>query len=298
MSTTLDCYRQIIASDSEAITWACTLEAAAPKFGNVHPTASFDDLEFTDFAAAAKRLADSCLDESQVGSIILRAVQGPSTGQHSNINLGIALLIAPLYRSAHALRVSNDQPRGPIDRVQLRSALAATLGSLTAEDAEGVYEAIRSSNPGGLGSSKRYDVRDPQSAPPDLIEAMREAESRDLIAKQYTSNFETVFQQVIPAIEREVLDTGDLLLSVRHAQLKLLAELPDSLIARKCGMELAISVQQKARELIPDHDPEIAARASQIASFDRWLRADRNRRNPGAIADLIAAALFVIFISR
>ena len=33
----------------------------------------------------------------------------------------------------------------------------------------------------------------------------------------------------------------------------------------------------------------------ELNEFDRWLRADGNRRNPGTTADLVAASLFAAF---
>jgi triphosphoribosyl-dephospho-CoA synthase len=72
-----------------------------------------------------------------------------------------------------------------------------------------------------------------------------------------------------------------------------LAEYPDSLIARKCGSEIAAEAScRAAKALTLRHTFDMAYR-SELAEFDAWLRADGHRRNPGTTADLVAATLFV-----
>jgi triphosphoribosyl-dephospho-CoA synthase len=72
-----------------------------------------------------------------------------------------------------------------------------------------------------------------------------------------------------------------------------MAELPDSLIARKCGLDVARGASARAATVLAAGTPGDTAYNRAIADFDFWLRADRNRRNPGTTADLLAAALFV-----
>ena len=43
-----------IAEQTEWIRTACLAEAAVPKLGNVHPTASFSDVTYTDFASLSR----------------------------------------------------------------------------------------------------------------------------------------------------------------------------------------------------------------------------------------------------
>ena len=73
-------------------------------------------------------------------------------------------------------------------------------------------------------------------------------------------------------------------------QLRLLAKFPDSLIARKCGPQVAQEASDRAAQVrLQTGDAAAAARAE----FDFWLRSDGHRRNPGTTADLVTAGLFV-----
>ena len=91
----------------------------------------------------------------------------------------------------------------------------------------------------------------------------------------------------MPIVKDSIASSHDLLTGICQAHLRLLAAEPDSLIARKCGVQFANEVRDRAARTSID-DPE------QVERFDRWLRSDGNRRNPGTTADLIAASLYVL----
>ena len=74
--------------------------------------------------------------------------------------------------------------------------------------------------------------------------------------------------------------------------LELLSEYPDSLIARRRGIEVAHKAAALARDVLAAGEPGNEAYEEALADFDFWLRADGHRRNPGTTADLIAAGLF------
>jgi triphosphoribosyl-dephospho-CoA synthase len=80
--------------------------------------------------------------------------------------------------------------------------------------------------------------------------------------------------------------------AVIRFQLRLLADAPDSLVARKCGIAVASELQQRAAEVYRLDWPSRKESWPALHNFDRWLRADGHRRNPGTTADLIAATLF------
>lgn len=131
-----------------------------------------------------------------------------------------------------------------------------------------------------------------------LVEAMQLAADRDLVARQYTNNFRQVFETA-ERIENLVQCDWPLGEAIVHAFLQLLAEHPDSLIARKCGVETAQAVSTQAAAVLAggqSADETYANEAYQnaVREFDFALRTDGHRRNPGTSADLIAAALFVL----
>jgi len=79
---------------------ACLLEVAAPKPGNVHRAADFEDVTFEDFATSAVVLGqviDSNEDLS-LGDTILVAIKQTKAWVGTNTNLGIVLLLTPLAK--------------------------------------------------------------------------------------------------------------------------------------------------------------------------------------------------------
>ena len=72
-----------------------------------------------------------------------------------------------------------------------------------------------------------------------------------------------------------------------------LAEFPDSLIARKCGLERAEEVRTKAAAIRNLGGLTTIEGRCAAVGLDGFLRSDGHRLNPGTTADLIAACLFI-----
>ncbi len=242
---------------------ACVAEVLSPKAGNVHPHADFGDVTWLDFVTSAI-VTSPILEraaELGVGETVLQCVQATRRAVGTNTNLGIVLLLAPLCAD---------------DDVVL------ALSSLTSTDAQKVYETIRIAQPGGLGRVDAADIYE-SNANVDLIEAMRLAQDRDAIARQYVNNFADVLEKVVP----DLIADGPLDETIVQAHLKQMAREPDSLIRRKCGDDVAIESQRRAQAVLNNELP--------FDAFDAWLREDDHRRNPGASADLITAGLYAVF---
>jgi triphosphoribosyl-dephospho-CoA synthase len=176
----------------------------------------------------------------------------------------------------------------------LTEGVARVLASLSADDSALVYEAIRLAEPGGLGQVDDADVRGP--APADLLAAMRTAAERDVVARQYATGFADVFGLVVPEIIRNLAEGRRLGDSVIRTHLKVISTVPDTLIARKCGAAVAAEAALYAGQVLSAREGEDGDYLEALADFDFWLRSDGRRRNPGATADLIAAALFVLLL--
>jgi len=258
---------------------ACHWEATAPKPGNVHPQAAFTDTCYEDFILSAEAIipAMDAASSRGVGQTVLQAVTATRSVVASNTNLGLILLLAPLAAV----------PR----HEALMPGVEQVLDTLTPEDSRLVYEAIRLTQPGGLGSADHQDVQD--DAPDDLLDAMREARGRDLIAEQYCQGFSNLFNQVSPWIHEALQDGWCLSDSIVHAHIRCMATYPDSLIARKCGTKLARESQDRAQAVMACGDPSTPDHEQARQELDQWLRADGHRRNPGTTADMIGAALFI-----
>ncbi len=267
---------------AEAIRLACVLEASAAKPGNVHPRAAFPDLTFEDFVRSAEAIAPVLAHtvDVGVGRTIFQAIEATRAVVTSNTNLGIVLLLAPLAA------VPRDRP--------LRDGIGDVLGRLTRDDAEWVYRAIRLAQPGGLGETASEDVAHEPTG--TLLEVMTLAAERDGVAAQYANGFAWVLQEGVPFLASIGGDFAQHWeAAIIELQLRLMAEHPDTLIARKCGAEVAQEAARRARHCLQELAGLSLAsdqRALGLIEFDHWLRADGHRRNPGTTADLVAACLF------
>lgn len=258
---------------------ACIWEASARKAGNIHRYRDFEDAGYIDFLVSAAAIApvmDTAPTRS-VGATILEAVRATRQAVSTNTNLGIILLLAPLSAV-------------PPER-ELRAGVEDVLGNLTVEDARLAYEAIRLAEPGGLGSASEQDVHTEPTQ--TLLQVMGLARDRDLIARQYASGFQEVFDEVLPALQHGLEGTGSVESAIVSCQLALLARHPDSLIGRKRGLAEADEASRRAAQVLAAGWPGEAAGQQAFTEFDDWLRAAGNGRNPGTTADLLAAALFV-----
>jgi triphosphoribosyl-dephospho-CoA synthase len=266
-------------SIGQCATLACLLEATAPKVGNVHRGADFEDLIFNDFVVSAVAIgpAMDAAGATGVGRAVLNAIAATRKLVETNSNLGMALLIAPLAAV-------------PRDQALTTASVGRMLAALTAEDCRLVYEAIRLAQPGSLGKVAAMDVA--EQPPESLLAAMAAAADRDLVARQYVDGFALMLDGIVPRLVAGTKRGWSLTETIIHTHLALIAEHGDSLIARKCGPELSRKASVIAGQVLACGWPGDEEYYAALADFDFWLRSDGNRRNPGTTADLIAAALF------
>jgi triphosphoribosyl-dephospho-CoA synthase len=259
---------------------ACVLEVSAQKPGNITPSHDFADTSYEDMLRSAIALGPEMgrAGERGVGETVLAATRATRSVAPANTNLGIALLLAPLARASL---------QGP----SLRTHLAQVLSSLTVDDARAAYEAIRLAGAGGLDEPVEHDVRDEPSI--TLREAMAAAADRDAIAAEYASDFEVTFGLGLPALAAALEDGLRPREAIVELALRLLAAVPDTLIARKRGRAAAERVSTAAERVLAAG----GVRAPEaLAEFDASLRTDGNALNPGTTADLVTAVLFVALL--
>ncbi|MHC2066606.1 triphosphoribosyl-dephospho-CoA synthase [Bremerella sp. T1] len=272
-------------SQSEALslgqfaTLACTLEVCAPKPGNVHRSADFDDVTLQDFLASAIALGpvfDRANDLS-LGEIVRESILATSRVTKTNTNLGMVLLLGPLAKAS---------PAGP-----LQANATVVIEQSDTQDAAAIYEAIRLAKPGGMAKSSKHDVSG--DAPSHIVDAMQLAADRDMIAKQYTNGFAELFDAAVPLLTDSSHASLPLSHRIVHAHVSLMASHPDTLIARKNGQEMAEQSAVMARRVLDAGPPFEDDYLQQLSNLDFWLRCDGHKRNPGTTADMIAAGLFV-----
>jgi len=258
---------------------ACLAEIDALKPGNVHRFADGHRMTVEDFLVSARVSAPAIADPSlSTGRRVLAAVRATRQAVGTNTNLGIILLCAPLA-SAAALEDRN-----------LRNTVARILASMDIEDTKAIFEAIVLASPGGLGSASSHDVREePRTT---IVEAMREAADRDMIACQYATNFRDIFDTGLKAYD-EAEDRGERdMWPTVFTYLAFLAAFPDSHMARKHGVDVAERVKAEAKIIRSQiaESQDTARRTRILLDFDAHLKSDG--LNPGTSADLTVATLF------
>lgn len=301
---------------AQCLQLATLLEVSAyPKPGNVHRTRDFSDTRFEHFLASAVALGPCWREAARRGILISSGKLKPSganvgglikTGVErtrmwhtgGNTSLGTIMLLAPMAVAAGSALES-----GELNEGSLRGNLRLIVKASTPLDAVNVYEAISLANPGGLGKVEELDARDPSSRAKilergaTLLKVFELASSRDSIAFEWVNDFKITFEVGYPFFVAELESSKDLNASIVNTFLKLLSEIPDSLIARKAGAEEALMVSNKAKEALEAGGLRTAEGRRMVAKLDEELSRAGNKLNPGTTADLISSILAVAVLN-
>lgn len=258
---------------------ACLLELQALKPGNVHAFADGHGMTLDDFISSAKTSSQVIAQpDLKLGQRILQSVQATQSEVACNTNLGIILLCAPVIQAV--LTHQNDA---------LQASIHAVIQASDLGDTEACFAAIRLASPGGLGESARHDVRQPASA--TLIEAMYEARDRDMIARQYVTDFADVI--TMADFYRQMRQTYNAAWAATALYLNILSQWPDSHIVRKQGMPTAQEVQAEAIRQLTSFlslgNPKLAQKS--LLAWDKSLK--QHGINPGTSADLTVTTIFI-----
>ncbi|RKZ48300.1 MAG: triphosphoribosyl-dephospho-CoA synthase [Gammaproteobacteria bacterium] len=262
-------------------------EVNSLKPGNVSPYSEGHDMIVADFVKSAELATPILCDPSlSVGERILESVKLTMSEVGCNTNLGMLLLFAPLIRGAE------------LGVAQLQSNLGLVLQELNDRDTACIFAAISHASPGGLGESEKYDVNQKLQDNITLQMAMTEAKDRDLIAKQYVTDFEDIFSTGSDCIEDFALRWNSVQWSAVACYMGFMAEFPDSHIRRKYGHEVAEQIKINAAPIATafreQDSPEEAT--EMLMKFDKALK--QKGVNPGTSADLTAASLLVYHLGK
>jgi len=269
----------------QAFLWACGLDVAVRKPGNVSHASPGHGMQAAQFLRSAEVAAGPLFAAGQpVGARIEAAVVATRQAVGCNTNLGILLLCAPL-----ALAFERVDGGGP---GALEAACRDVLAGLDVDDARAAYRAIALANPGGLGRAGAQDVA--QAPTIDLRAAMGLAAQRDSIARQYANGYADVFGCGLAALADGGRSLGG---AVQSVFVSFLAGWPDSHIVRKLGAGAAQTVTAEAR-LWRDRlraDPRVGD-GPAFAAWDEALKA--LAINPGTSADLTVCSLFAAALAQ
>ncbi|MCK5670528.1 triphosphoribosyl-dephospho-CoA synthase, partial [Candidatus Bathyarchaeota archaeon] len=163
-----------------------------------------------------------------------------------------------------------------------------------------IGEAMSTEN---LGTVEQLDVKDTSSldrirdeglTPLDIF---KECQARDAICNEWVTGFSVTFTEGYPFLRRRLDEGASINEATVDTFLKILSEHPDSLIQRKSGTKAAISVSEKAKEIIQAGGAATDAGMKMLWSLDDELSSENGSLNPGTTADLTAASLFLSLLT-
>jgi len=289
---------------------AILLESSAHKPGNVSVVTNFESTRYEHFLASAVAATPSFrlaaergigvskgeirANEVGIGQIIRDCVKNIHNWQHGgNTLLGTVILLSPI---AVAAGMSSDE-KNVFDNAEIRKNLKQIVEATTPEDAVELYEAIRIADPSGLGKVSDLDVNSPDSNRKildkkiSLYQIFEIAAEYDRICSEWVNNYTITFDFSHPYLSEQIKKTNDVSRAIIQTFLKVLAEYPDTFIARKTSFEKAKKVSIKAAQILELGALETPVGKQSLGKFDEELRRKSNLLNPGTTADMIVAAL-------
>ncbi len=281
---------------------AAVLEVSSEKPGNVDSEHDFPDTSYEDFLSGAIALGSGIeisaangfragkgeigVNEIGIGNSILRCVSDiKESHDGGNTHLGTVMLFVPIAAGAGLCMGMGKELKGG-----LRNSIVEVVKNSTLKDSNKLYDAIELSEVSGLGRLVRKEL--------PFHELMKNSLERDTIADELGEGLPIVFERGIPALDRNYGVSGGLRRAVSQTYLELLAEFPDTFIARKLSMRDAEKVSKKAREVVGKGGIFTDKGIRAVEEFDNFLRNSEKKLNPGTTADLVAASLFVWMLLR
>ena len=263
---------------AQKYTNACMAELTALKPGNVHLFADGHGMLVQDFIKSAEVSAPFISERDiTVGSRILSAIKATGDAVGCNTNLGIVLLAAPIIEAAYSSFGFSQQ------------SLKMVLKNLTIDDAIKAYEAIAIASPAGLGEAEAFDVHERPKV--TLLEAMQAAANRDLVARQYSNNFDDIFDIGVACYQHYSSIWERSAWAVTAVYLTFLAEFEDTHIVRKHSHAIAQSIQREAKMHLQNFKSGNNPKLYQASLLDWDTDLKKRGINPGTSADLTVATM-------
>ena len=285
---------------------ASVLEVSGwPKPGNVHRTRNYDDMVFQDFVISAVVIGDTMeevakqskeiddLSKAELGKYILQAVNETNKWIRTNTNSGIMMMCIPIAAAA-AISDSFDEIQDNVGRL---------MDATTVDDAVNLYDAINVADAGGMGDQEEFDVKSEKAKDElrannqTMFDVLEISAGWDRLADELTNKMPVCFEIGYPTFSHAWQSYDDVDVINKASVLTfmtILSQIPDTLISRKYGNEMAESVSKKAEELLAFKEDD--SFVEKLLEFDDYLYG--NKLNPGTTADLTAASIFLSYLAR
>lgn len=252
---------------AEAAEFAMLLEVCAScKPGNIDRFHDYDDTKLQHFlnSAVCSRSVFDEIDDLRIGEGIYNAVLKTNCHSGGNTHFGAFILLIPLLKGSGICGAEK------------------VISETDSEDAVMFYKAFGLTQV-RMNKTDDLDVNDPASIEKlraenmTLYDVMNYSSKNDMVAREWINGFELTRKAADLLIEK---DRG--YRSIPEMFLNLMAEYPDTFIAKKFGFEKSVYVMNKAKEVLSEK--------MSIESFDELLL--RENINPGSLADICIAGIF------
>ena len=218
---------------------SCLEVSGFPKPGNVHRTRDYDDMVFEDFLIsgvvigdtireAAENVDENDLASAELGKYILEAVKETDNWIANNTNLGIVMLFVPISVAASISEKFSD----------VRENIVNLMENTTVDDAINLYSAINIADAGGMGEQDEYDVasenanQELRNNNQTMYDVLKISAPWDRLANELTTTLPVCFELGYTEYSKLKKETTLNMASVLTF-LKILSEVPDTLISRK-----------------------------------------------------------------
>ncbi|MDR2707245.1 MAG: triphosphoribosyl-dephospho-CoA synthase [Nitrososphaerota archaeon] len=302
---------------SRCLQLAILLEVSAAKPGNVSFAAGFEGTCKEHFLASAiavgpvfqeavkrgMQIANGERDVSAagLGELVELGVREFMEWQYGgNTILGTVMLFMPIAIAAGMSSIDESvhgEGGGIVGDLKfLRGAIKEVICNSTAMDSVHLYDAIDVAMPSGLNHAPNLSVNDPTSRQRlitenvTLYQVFDIAKDYDDICSEWVRNYPITFDEAYPYLSGQ-LGKVDQNSAVVNTFLKILADHPDTFIARKAGAEKAKEISVEAKKVLALGGATTVEGKAAIEKLDYNLRSAGNHYNPGTTADLTATTL-------
>jgi len=288
---------------------AALLEVSGyPKPGNVHRTQNFSDMTYEDFLISASVLRENLeivafnaskyypnlLDKIYLGEAILRSVKITNKLVNTNTNLGISMLMIPLSAGFGALHDSENI-------YNLPKIVDIIMKNTRPDDAVALTKAIVLAKAGGMNETSKYDVNNSNTLNEivenqiNLYDLLKMSAKYDKISYELVNGLPIISDYGFSTFTKyyDEYSRNDVTLEIF---LTLLANVPDTLISRKYGEDVAKVVSKRAKRILEETEISTEERLKELKDFDEYLI--NKKYNPGTTADFTAASLFVGLVDK
>ncbi|MDB2461254.1 triphosphoribosyl-dephospho-CoA synthase [Gammaproteobacteria bacterium] len=267
-----------------AFEYACKLDVFSVKPGNVfhgHPAYGMTHKDFLQSSMACSDVI--CEQNMDIGEKILECIKSSIDVVGCNTNLGIILLCVPIVEALYMDK----------DHKFLQSNLKKVINGINETQTKNIYKAINIAKAGGMGSKDKFDLNNNKSKNFTLLEAMEFASSYDYIAGEYSNNFNNIINTISVNWRNYFKLMGNGESATTATFLKLISSNPDSLIARKHGLDKAKEVSERFKTIADEYcvlkNPNNLN--NQLLLLDSELKIQG--LNPGTTADVVVASIFL-----